>query len=255
MQKFIDYFWKNVGFKYNPDQLHFFDWYHFSMMALMVLVFLGLLLIGKKIKNKERLLIVVAVLLFVLESLRVCNFYFAHNYTLFNSFTLHMCSIGVYVGIIAGLIRKNLIFEIMFVPALIGRILAIVIPFGILQWWNIFSFVPIQSYLSHMLMVFMIIYAIKIDVFKVKIKRFYLQIISTTIFAIIIHFINIYKHRVSPSAYSNYFWTRYPDPMFPIINTWVFPYHFILLIILLLLSGFGAYYLVGKLHKEKKIKN
>lgn len=246
MKEFIDYFWKNKGFKYDPNNSHIFDYYHILMMIFVGAVFLVFWLIGKKINKKERLLVVVSLLLLVLEILRAVNMQVIFKYSLFESFNFHLCSFAVYIGILAGLIRKKTFFEMMFIPTAIGGLIALIIPYGILPWWNVFSFNPVQSYLSHILIVFMLIYAIKYKIFAVRFKRVYVPIISTLTIIGIIHLINLYKVEHYPNSFTNYFWTRYPDALFPVINTWIFPYHLILLTALLLVFGVFFFYLASK---------
>ena len=153
------------------------------------------------------------------------------------------------LGALAAIILPNysvdlFSFDIMFIQAFIGGITAIVIPLGILPWWNAFSFIPLQSNLSHMLMIFMLVYAVKSQVWQIKFKRYYIAVISFLISALGIHLLNLYKYRLNPSSYSNYFWTRFPDPQFPLINSLEFPYHLIIIIGLALFLGLLSY-LIG----------
>ncbi len=251
MKEFIDYFWKNKGFKYDPNGIRIFGWYHNLMMLIVVVVFVAFWFIGRKIKKKERLLVVVSLLLLVLETLRVVNLYFYFKKGWFEALNFHVCSFGVYIGIIAGLVQKRVVFEAMFIAAMIGGTTAVIIPYGILPWWNMFSFIPLQSYLSHILIVFMIVYALKTNIFKADFKRVYIPIVVTTIMVIGIHFLNLFLFKYYPSSYSNYFWTRFPDPLFPVINKWVFPYHFIFLTSVFLVLGVFLFYIASLYSKRK----
>ena len=256
MEAFISYFWENEGFQYDPTKQYLFGWYHISMMILMVLIFIGLWFLGKKkfFIDKGRMLSLISILLLSLEVIRIINFIYANDYIWFNAISFHLCSFGVYLMIIAGLLKKKVLFDIGSVPAVIGGLVAIIIPHGVLPWWNSFSFNPIQSYLSHMLMIFIVIYAIRINVWKPKLKNFWISIISIFSIVVIIHIINMYKfnNNLRPN---NYFWTRYPDPLFPVINDWVFPYHIIFIMGLLMLFGLIFYLIYDKLINTKKSDN
>jgi len=252
MKEFIQYFWNNQGFVYDSNINYVLSPYHLTMMGLMAMAFIVLWVIGNHLKNRTRLLTVVSFALLVLEVLRVLNFHYAHQYSWFDSLSFHMCSIGVYLGIIAGIFKKKILFDIMFIQAFIGGITAIVIPLGILPWWNVFSFIPLQSNLSHMLMIFILVYAVKSQIWQIKLKRYYIAFISYLISALGIHLLNLYKYKFYPSSYSNYFWTRFPDPQFPLINSLEFPYHLIIIIGLALFFGLLSY-LIGS--AASKISN
>jgi uncharacterized membrane protein YwaF len=249
MEEFIQYFWYNQGFVYDSNINYVFSPYHLVMMGLMAVVLIVLWVIGNHMKNKTRLLTVVSFALLVLETLRVFNFHYAHEYSWFDSVSFHMCSIGVYLGIIAGIFKKKILFDLMFIQAFIGEITAIVIPLGILPWWNVFSFIPLQSNLSHMLMIFIVLYAVKSRIWEIKIKRYYIAVISFTVSAVGIHLLNLYKYSLNPTSYSNYFWTRFPDPQFPLINSLEFPYHLIIIIGIALFFGLLSY-LIGSAFRK-----
>lgn len=254
MEEFIKYFWNNQGFVYDSNINYVFSPYHLVMMGLMAVAFIVLWVIGNHMKNNTRLLTVVSFALLMLEVLRVFNFHYAHEYSWLDSISFHMCSIGVYLGIIAGIFKKKILFDLMFIQAFIGGITAIVIPLGILPWWNVFSFIPLQSNLSHMLMIFMIVFAVKSRIWEIKIKRYYIAVISFLASAAGIHLLNLYKYSLNPTSYSNYFWTRFPDPQFPLINSLEFPYHLIIIIGLALFFGLISYVIgsaVGKISNKK----
>jgi uncharacterized membrane protein YwaF len=254
MIAFIPYFWENDGFQYDPTRQYLFGWYHIAMMILMIGIFAFLWFLAKKkvFRNNGKLLVVISIVLIVLEVLRIINFHYVHNYTWFNSVTFHMCSFGVYLSVITGIFQKKWMFDATYLLAIIGAPLAIIIPFGILPHANDFSFIPLQSNISHLLITYMMIHAIKNKLWEVRLKRFYIGVLSITIITISIHLINLFKLKYFPGSYSNFFWTRYPDPLFPIINEWSFPYHILLIYGLFVLFGFFAY-LIGE--KHRLIKN
>lgn len=252
MKAFIDYFWHNQGFIYDPTKPMMLGRYHLEMMIIMLVLFIVIGLIGKKYKNKKRFLSLIACVLLVLEILRFLCLYQGLDNTLLDSVTLHMCTVAVIFTILTGFFQKQFFFDLMYILALTGGFTAIIIPFGILPWWNEFSFIPLQSNLSHMLMILFTFYAVKNKLFIIRTKRIYIGATGLIVMAALIHQFNLYKLSVSPSSFSNFFWTRYPDPLFPIINNLQFPYHIIILISLIIFSGLIFYMIGERLTKNKK---
>jgi uncharacterized membrane protein YwaF len=251
---FIPYFWRNEGFNYDPTRQYMFGWYHIVMLVAMILLFIFLWFIGRKKEKRDnqRFLRIISIFLIALEMLRLINYHYVYNYTWLNSISFHMCSWGVYFAVIAGLFQKRILFEVAAIPAVVGGLTSIIIPHGILPYFNDFSFMAIQSNISHLLMFFVIVYAIKSNIWKPKLKRFWISAFSISITIVLIHLINLYKNSLGYNT--NYFWTMYPDPRFPVINEWVFPYHTLFLSFGLIFLGFGFYYIVDKLIISKKIR-
>ena len=246
---FIPYFWGNEGFSYDPTRQYMFGWYHITMIVLMFLLFVVLWFLGKKINNKNRYLRIIALVLLILETLRVANFHYVYNYTWFESIAFHMCSWGVYFSVTAGLFQKRILFEIAAIPAVVGGLTSIIIPHGILPYFNDFAFMAVQSNISHLLMFFVIIYSVKTKIWNLKLKRFWISAISISITIVITHLINLYKESIG--SYSNYFWTRYPDSRFPVIGEWSYPYHTLVLSLGIILLGF-IFYLTSEIVINKK---
>lgn len=247
MEEFISYFWNNQGYIYDPAEEIFFGRYHIEMMLLMALIFVILWFIGKAIKNKKGYIRFISITCLLLEGLRILYFRTSLNFTWFNSITLHMCSVVILYVVIAGLFKSQLFYDFVFIQALTAGITPIIIPYGILPGWNEFSFIPLQSNISHMLIVFFALYGAKHQLFHVKMKRYYLGVASVILTASAIHIFNLYKYSIDPGSNSNFFWTRYPDPLFPLINDYVFPYHFLILVGLILIIGFISYFIGEKL--------
>ena len=227
--------------------------YHLEMMLVMGLLFVILWMIGKKVKNKKNYLRFLSIILLGLEVIRFYFFYGSLNYPLIDSITLHMCTVAVIFTIITGLLQSQLFFDFAYILAITGGVSAIVIPYGILPWWNEFSFIPLQSNVSHLIMLFFMVYAVKNNLFMVKVKRFYLAALGLIVMAGMIHCYNLFRISVSPGSNSNFFWTRFPDPLFPIINHLEFPYHIIILIGLILIFGFIAYLIGEKVQSNPSI--
>lgn len=101
-------------------------------------------------------------------------------------------------------------------------------------------------------MFFVIVYAIKSNIWKPNLKRFWISAFSISITIVLIHLINLYKNSLGYNT--NYFWTMYPDPRFPVINEWIFPYHTLFLSFGLIFLGFVFYFIVDKLIISKKIR-
>ena len=252
MEELIAYFWRNQGFHYDPTRQYLFGWYHLAMMGLVTLIFIAFWFLGKNkaFRNNTRILYIVGAILLVFELLRVINYRYVSNLTWFNSIQFHMCSIGVYLAIITCVFQKKFLFDIMVAQGLIGAPLAIIIPFGILPYANDFSFMPLQSNISHMLVCFVVIYAIKQGIWRVKLKNYYLAFFSIIITVLILHQINLYKLSQG-LGFNNYFWTRYPDSMFPVLKNMSFPYHIIILTFLFILTTFFFYYLGDKITNKR----
>ncbi|MDY0074643.1 MAG: YwaF family protein [Acholeplasmataceae bacterium] len=253
MKDFIDYFWNNQGFEYDPTRHYLFGWYHIIMLVMMIVLFVLCWVIGNKMfRNKIKLwLRILAILLLALEILRVLNFYTAHHQTLFNSLSFHMCSVGIYIIIPAGIFNKKWLYDAAYIQGILGAPLAMIIPFGILPWWNEYSLIPLQSYVSHTLIIFVLCYAMFKGVWHVKRSRYLIAATSIIVSTFIIHMINVYKFNHLPGSSSNFFWTRYPDPLFPILNQVSPPYHIIILVALFLLFGYLCY-LIGEIISKRR---
>lgn len=253
MKEFIDYFWWDKGFSYDPTKGYLFNTYHIIMLASMVLLFILLWIIGKRIKNKRIFITILSITLLVLEVLRVLNFKYAHNNTLLGAMSFHLCSIGVYLAILAGFIKRPWIIDALSIHALIGAPLAIIVPDGILPWFNEYSFMPIQSFITHTLLFFVPIYMIRVGFFKIKLKNFYIPIISILLSALLGYIMSMVNYKLSNGGFSNFFWTRYKDPSFDKIISIDYPYQFIVIISMLLITGLFIYFVGDRLTKNKTI--
>ena len=76
--------------------------------------------------------------------------------------------------ILAGIFKKRWLFDFGLIPCIVASPFAIIIPVGILPWSNEYSFIPLQSCFSHMLIFFLVVYSIR--------KRFGQLILKDTIF-------------------------------------------------------------------------
>ena len=143
--------------------------------------------------------------------------------------------------IIAGLFNKKIIYEMTFLHAMIGAPLALLIPSGILPWYHMYSFLPVQSFISHLLLSFIFIYAYHHKVFQLKIHRFYIPIIGLLLSIGIAYGMSIYNLHFQTGGSTNFFWTRDKDPMFDQIINLPYPYYFYVLIRLLIAVGSVIY--------------
>lgn len=252
MSAVIDYFWKNKGFVYDPKMGRPFSSYQIIMLIVMSLLFVAIWFLGKQVKRKELFVLTLSLTLLILETLRVINFKYVHHKTWMGSFSFHMCSMGVYFAIILGFIRKKWMYDVLALQALIGAPLALLIPQGILPWFNMYSFMPFQSFLTHTILFLIPFYALKNQLWVVKVKNYYIAFLSI-IFSILIGYltseINVRYHT---GGFDNFFWTRYVDPAFKQIVDWPYPYHFMIITIAILLAGFGIYYGLDKIGIKKQ---
>jgi len=254
MKQFIDYFWYQEGFSYDPLEGQTLSTYHLIMFLLCIFSFILLWIIGKKINNKNKMLIAIAIILLVLESLRVINLLAISDVSFIGALSFHLCSIGVYLMIIAGLFRKKWLFEIVILHALIGAPLAIIIPLGILPWYNQFSFLPMQSFLTHTILLFVIIYAWKYKFFDVSYKRFYIPAISILLSAVVAYVMSNVNLKYQTGGPINFFWTRYKDPLFEKYISLPHPYYFLVILGLLYATGLLGFLILKNLEKMKLIR-
>lgn len=255
LRNFFDYFWRNQGFEYDPAKNYLLSWYHIIILVSLIILFIIFYKIGTRQKtNPSRFLTKLSVLLFILEILRIYNFHSVYNYNWFDAISFHICSIGVYLMILAGIFKKKWLFDFGLIPCIVASPFAIIIPVGILPWYNEYSFIPLQSCFSHMLIFFMVVYSIRTKIWTIDIKRYYISLTSFLAIVSIVHYINLYKASNPNMTQSNYFWTRYPDPNFPFLNIIPNQYYIYFLILATLLGGFIVY-LTGHLILNRRKNN
>lgn len=253
MKAFIDYFWYQEGYVYDPLEGQTFSIYHIIMLLLCILVFIALWKIGAAIKNKNRLLIIIAVVLFVFEVLRIINIKFVYGTTWIGAFSFHLCAMGTYLMIIAGLFRKKWMFEFVSLHCFIGAPLAIIIPLGILPWYNPYSFLPLQSYLTHLILFFAIIYAWRYKFFNIPVKRYYIPVISILFSSVVAYFMSIYNLKHKTGGSTNFFWTRVRDPLFDSFLPLPHPYYFLVLLAALFTAGLILFSILKSLEQKKHV--
>ncbi|NLD26587.1 MAG: YwaF family protein [Acholeplasmataceae bacterium] len=254
MKQFIDYFWFQEGFSYDPLEDPMFSIYHIIMLLLCIVVVIVFWIIGKKIKNKNTMLIAIAIILFVLEALRVINILEITNTTLVGAISFHLCAIGVYLMIIACLFRKKWMFEAVFFHSLVGAPTAVIIPYGILQYYNEYSFLPVQSYITHTLLWITIIYAWKYRFFNISYKRIFIPLVSVFLSAVLAYVMSNINLKYHTGGSVNFFWTRYKDPMFEKYLHLPHPYYILVIIGLLFIGGLFGYHILKQFEKRKIIR-
>ncbi len=241
MSEIIDYVWSQKGFIYDPLEGLTFGSYHLIMMAITASLFVVIWIIGGHVKNKQGFLIKIALLLLVLEVLRVINFKYVFNRTWIGSISFHMCSIGIYMAIITGIFRKKWMFDMISLHALIGAPLALIIPTGILPWFNPYSFMPLQSFISHMLLFLMPLYAWRHQLWEVKLKHYYIPIISVLVSTGIAYGMSLYNLYYETGGSTNFFWTRMKEPFFDLVWNLPYPWYLFVLIGIFMMSGLIVY--------------
>lgn len=255
MRAFIEYFWFQKGYLYNEAATKVFSKYHFMMLLIGLAVYFVLSLIGRRIKNKINYLLVIGLLLALLELLRVINFMMITNHTWLASMSFHLCSIGIYLAIIAGIIRKGWAIELLFIHATIGAPLALIIPVGIIPWFNQYSFLALQSVISHVMLIFFIIYAWQNKKIKISFKRYLIPVTGILISVVIAYSMSMYNFKTQNGGQDNFFWTRYTDPLLEPLTAIKHPYVFLILLALIFVLGFIVYILLIYLDKRRKEEN
>lgn len=245
MKDFIDYIWFQKDFIYDPLEGLAFGSYHLIMMAITTSLFVVIWITGGRLKNKQGFMTVLALILLILEVLRVINFKYAFNQTWIGSISFHMCSLGIYMAIITGIFRKQWMFDVIALQAMIGAPLALLIPTGILPWFNLYSFMPMQSFISHMLLFLMPLFAWRHHVWQVKLKRYYIPILSVLGSTGIAYGMSLYNFHFKTGGFTNFFWTRMKEPFFDLIWNIPYPYYLFVLLIVFILSGFIVYLLLN----------
>jgi|SRR5690554_275723 len=238
MKQFIDYFWNNKDFIYDPEMGMPLSIYHLVMMSFTVLLFIILWLIGKKVKKKECFILTLSLSLFILEALRVLNFKYVYKLTWIGSFSFHMCSLGVYFAVVLIFVKKKWMYDVLMVQAIIGAPLAIIFSGGILPWFNKYSFMPIQSFITHTILFIIPLYAFENDLWQVKVKNYYISFLSVLFSIIVAYIMSGVNIKYQTGGFKNFFWTRYVDPAFKEVVDWPYPYHFIALSITFIIVGF-----------------
>lgn len=255
MKQFIDYFWFQEGYTYDPLEGRMLTTYHIIMfLVFCVALFVVLWVIGKKIKDKNKMLIAVAIILYVLETLRVINILDMSRATLVGALSFHLCAVGVYLMIIAGIFRKKWMFEAVFCHAFVGAPIAVIIPYGILPWYNKYSFLPTQSYITHMLLWFAIIYAWKYRFFNISFKRFFIPALGILFSAVLAYIMSNVNLKYQTGGSTNFFWTRFKDPMFENLLPLPHPYYMLVIIGLLYLGGLLGYFVLKWFEKKRFIR-
>lgn len=254
----MDYFWRNKGFTYDPSKDYFLSQYQLILIAAIIIIGILLwLLIRKLSQPKQRLMFkILAIILLILEVLRYLNFYLYYTHNWFGSLSFHLCSFGVYIAIATAFFQKKWLFDSLVVFAIIGAPLALIIPSGILPWYNEYSFMVLQSFLSHLLLTWIFIVGYKLKLWTPDIKKYWITIVAVTTAYIIAYIASTINYNYSLGGHPNFIWTRYADPTFPIISNWPHPWYVIFMCGLLLVVGFLSLLLFQVLsNKRAKIHN
>ncbi|MFA5560667.1 MAG: hypothetical protein WC964_02715 [Acholeplasmataceae bacterium] len=253
----MDYFWRNKGFTYDSSIDYFLSQYHLILIgSLMIISLLLWLLIRKLSQPKQRLMFrIIGVLLLILEVLRFINFleYFSRNW--FGSIGFHLCSFGVYITILAAIFQKKWLFDALLIFAIIGAPLAVIMPMGILPWYNAYSFLPLQSFLSHALITWVFVIGQQLKLWQPNSKSYWISataIIFAYVVATIASFIN---HNYPTGGHDNFIWTRYVDASFPVISNWPYPYYLIFMFVLMIVIGFLYIFVSNKIQQKKASKS
>lgn len=241
IEEFLKYFWSQEGYQYDPLEGQIFQTYHLNMLLITLVFLILFLVIGILVNNKKRYIQGLSIVLLILEALRVYNIMVIFDRTVIAALSFHLCSIGIYFMIIAGLFNKKIIYEMTFLHALIGAPLALLIPSGILPWYHVYSFLPVQSFISHLLLSFIFIYAYHYKVFELKLHRFYIPLIGLFISIGLAYGMSLYNLHFQTGGSTNFFWTRDKDPMFDQVMNLPYPYYFYVLIRLLIAVGAVVY--------------
>lgn len=250
----MDYFWRNKGFVHDPNKNYFLSQYHLIMLSSMLVLGVLLWLLIKNLKQpKQRLMFkIIAATLLVLEVLRYLNFLTVYNhYNWFGALSFHLCSFGVYLTILAAYFQKQQLFNILVVFAIIGAPIAVIVPDGILPWFNEYSFMPMQSFISHMFITWVLIVAQRLKMWKPNYRVYYTSVITILVSFVIAHYASIINIKYQTGGHQNFIWTQYVEQSIPFVNTWSYPYYLIAIIIGLLLAGFIYTWVFTK--KEKKV--
>jgi uncharacterized membrane protein YwaF len=253
MEEFLDYFWRSKGFQYDPNRTYLFTAYYWVMIAIAIITFAVIWLIGTRLKHKRITLVVISLLLLFLEAGRVYNFMDVSHKDFIPSLSFHMCSIGVYLAIIAGIFQKSWMFDTLIIQSVIGAPLAVLIPSGILPWYYDYSFMPIQSILSHTLLFLVPVFAYKNGVYKIKLYNFYIPVISVLVSTQVAYYMSWYNYNNQTGGFANFFWTRYKETFFDQIWELPYPYYLIVVIGLFILTGFIAYLLMYLYRPQKRM--
>lgn len=235
----MDYFWHNKDFVYDPNKNYLFSLYHISILLLVTII--GVLfwfIIKNKSKPKQTLILrIVGFILLLLEILRYINFRQIYNVTPIGALQFHLCSVGIYFAILATIFNKKWLYSSYIMHAFIGPPFALFYPMGILPWFNTFSFLALQSFISHMFLTWSIIIAYKLKIWEPS-KKDYIFSISGVVVSYILAFIfSYYNLNNSTGGHQNFIWVRFPEENFPIIANWPFPYYLIAMFVGLVLTG------------------
>lgn len=235
----MDRFWYNEGFIYEANRNYFLTTYHIILLTAVTIIGVLLWLIIKKLNEPKQtqMLKSIGILLLVLEALRYLNFNMAYEVTPIGALQFHLCSFGVYFSILALLFQKKWMFDLYMIHAIIGAPLALIIPLGILPWHYEYSFFVIQSFISHMLITWSIVVAQRLKVWMPTLKGYKISMLGLIISYVIAFMMSRYNYVNQNGGHTNFIWTRYPDPDFPMINDWPFPHYMIFMFLLLILVG------------------
>ena len=98
--------------------------------------------------------------------------------------------------------------------ALIGAPLAILIPYGVYENWNVLSFMPIQSFITHFLLIYVVVYAYQENIYQISRKRFYIPILSILVSVVLAYSFSQYNISKNIGVSFNFLWTVELDSYF-----------------------------------------
>lgn len=166
------------------------------ILALYVFIYL---FVNKKNVPKEKVLLILTIVLLVLEVTKLLYLTIRDHSFPMNHLPFHLCSLPLYVYSIMAFCKNDKIKEMVkpaaFAGVLFGGVVALLYPVNIIggvENWKITgdNFLPFISFIFHGGMVFLAIYIIKSGIYKYqfsRIKDVYIVIVAFMVLAIIVN--------------------------------------------------------------------
>ena len=180
---------------FNPEYLkgefHAFAFSHFAALFILLLSCIGIVLWLKKIKNEKVELIfciVIAVLTYGQEIMRMVWHVYIGDFSLAEHLPLHLCGLGIVLGPIM-LLKKNFkLYELIYFWGLGGAVQALLTPD---LTWEFPHFGYLQYFISHSLIIIACVYMTFVVGYRPTWKSILKVFIISNIYLVFIIVVNI----------------------------------------------------------------
>lgn len=183
MKEAFKYWYDNFFADFRVPGLKMFTWQHIVLtifcLTLMAILITCYVKCGQK--GRKRILYGCAIFLFCLEAFRII-WHICYRGINKYTFPAHLCTLVAWTMPFAILfIKKQWLYNLMFLCGLAGGFIAMFVPLWVFGEWNVFHVMPVQSMLSHAMLMTIPIMLVINKTYIPRIRKYWSGIAGTFI--------------------------------------------------------------------------